>query len=66
MEQFSGKTVTRIPIQDQLTDYEVMFESARRLPEAIRQLEEIGLDVVARDDLGQPDHNPCERGPFDL
>lgn len=47
--KLGGKTVTRLLSEDQQADYQVMFENTRRVREALRQLEEIGLDIVERD-----------------
>ncbi len=45
----SNKTVTRLLGDEQLHDYQDLFDNHRRLKELVRQLEDLSLSVVERD-----------------
>jgi hypothetical protein len=45
----SAKTVTHLLSEEQLTDYQALFDNHRRLKELVRELEELSLNVVAGD-----------------
>ncbi len=51
--KIDGKTVTRLLSEEQLADYQVMFDNRRRLKELVSQLEQLGLEVVEHDDRWQ-------------
>lgn len=46
----AGKTVTRLLSEDQLTDYQELFDNHRRLKELVHELEELSLAIVERDE----------------
>jgi hypothetical protein len=48
-----GKTVTRLLSEEQLSDYQVMFDNRRRLKELIAELEAMGLDIIEHDERWQ-------------
>ena len=45
----ANKTVTRLLSEDQLADYEVLFENHRRLKALVHDLEDLSLDIVDAD-----------------
>ena len=45
----SGKTVTRLLSEDQMVDYQALFDNHRRLKELVRELEELSLAIVETD-----------------
>lgn len=45
----ASKTVTRLLSEEQLGDYEVLFENHRRLKQLVRELEELSLAIVDAD-----------------
>jgi hypothetical protein len=45
----NNKTVTRLLSQDQLADYQVLFENHRRLKALVKELEELSLAIVDAD-----------------
>src|SRR5487761_1849703 len=45
----AGKTVTRLLSEDQLDDYEKLFNNHRRLKRLVHELEELSLAIVERD-----------------
>lgn len=45
----AGKTVTRLLREDQLHDYQDLFDNHRRLKELVHELEALGLAVVEAD-----------------
>jgi hypothetical protein len=49
-----GKTVTRLLSEDQLADYQALFDNHRRMRALLAELEEIGLALV-ESDLRWPD-----------
>jgi hypothetical protein len=52
--KIDGKTVTRLLSDDELASCQVMFENKRRLKELTSELEQIGLEILERDDRRQP------------
>ena len=44
-----GKTITRLLSEQQLADYQTLLDNRRRLRELLRQLDQLGLDIVERD-----------------
>ena len=47
--KITGKTVTRLLSEDQLDDYQVLFDNHRRLKELVHELEDLGLAIVDAD-----------------
>jgi hypothetical protein len=47
--KLAGKTVTRLLSEDQLDDYQALFDNHRRLKELVHELEELSLDIVDTD-----------------
>jgi len=45
----SGKTVTRLLTEEQLDDYQALFDNHRRLKELVHELEDLSLEIVERD-----------------
>jgi hypothetical protein len=45
----AGKTVTRLLSEDQLEDYQRLFDDHRRLKALVHELEELSLAIVERD-----------------
>jgi hypothetical protein len=45
----ANKTVTRLLSEDQLADYQVLFDNHRRLKSLLRELEQLSLAVVDTD-----------------
>jgi Family of unknown function (DUF6788) len=45
----AGKTVTRLLSQDQLDDYQALFDNHRRLKELVHEIEELSVAIVERD-----------------
>lgn len=45
----SGKTVTRLLSDDQMDNYQALFDNHRRLKALVHELEELSLAVVERD-----------------
>jgi hypothetical protein len=45
----AGKTVTRLLSEEQMVDYEAMFENERRLRALLHELEELGLEMAEED-----------------
>ena len=45
----AGKTVTRLLSDDQIADYQALFDNHRRLKQLLHELEELGLAIVERD-----------------
>lgn len=45
----AGKTVTRLLSEDQMADYQVLFDNHRRLKELVHDLEELSLALVEGD-----------------
>jgi hypothetical protein len=45
----AGKTVTRLLSDDQLADYQALFDNHRRLKQLLHELEELSLAIVDRD-----------------
>jgi hypothetical protein len=45
----SGKTVTRLLTEDQLDEYQALFDNHRRLKELVHELEDLSLEIVERD-----------------
>jgi hypothetical protein len=45
----ANKTVTRLLGEEQLDDYQALFDNHRRMKELVRQLEDLSLAVVERD-----------------
>jgi hypothetical protein len=47
--KLAGKTVTRLLSQEQLDDYQPLFDNHRRLKQLVHQLEALSLDIVEND-----------------
>jgi hypothetical protein len=47
--KLTGKTVTRLLSEDQLVDYQVLFDNHRRLKELVHQLEDLSVALVDAD-----------------
>jgi hypothetical protein len=47
--KLAGKTVTRLLSEEQLPDYQVLFDNHRRLKELVHELEELSLAIVDAD-----------------
>ena len=47
--KIAGKTVTRLLSEEQLDDYQVLFDNHRRLKELVRELEDLSLAIVDAD-----------------
>lgn len=47
--KLSGKTVTRLLSEDQLADYQVLFDNHRRLKELVHELEDLSVAIVDAD-----------------
>lgn len=45
----ANKTVTRLLSEDQLADYQVLFDNHRRLKALVHELEALSLDIVDND-----------------
>lgn len=45
----ANKTVTRLLSEDQLADYQALFDNHRRLKELVHELEELSLEIVDTD-----------------
>lgn len=45
----AGKTVTRLLSEEQLEDYQALFDNHRRLKELVRELEQLSLEMVEDD-----------------
>jgi hypothetical protein len=44
-----GKTVTRLLSEEQLADYQALFDNHRKLKELVRQLEDLTLEIIDHD-----------------
>jgi hypothetical protein len=47
--KLAGKTVTRLLSEDQLEDYQVLFDNHRRLKELVHELEGLSLAIIDAD-----------------
>jgi hypothetical protein len=47
--KLGGKTVTRLLSEEQLGDYQEMFDNHRRLKELVHEIEELSVAIVERD-----------------
>lgn len=47
--KIAGKTVTRLLSEEQLADYQALFDNHRRLKELVHELEELSVDIIERD-----------------
>ncbi|HEX4127005.1 MAG TPA: DUF6788 family protein [Acidimicrobiales bacterium] len=47
--KLAGKTLTRLLSEDQLDDYQVLFENHRRLKKLVGELEDLSLSIVDAD-----------------
>ena len=45
----AGKTVTRLLSEDQLDEYQVLFDNHHRLKELVRELEDLSLSIIDTD-----------------
>ena len=45
----NGKTVTRLLSDDQMRDYQALFDNHRRLKELVHEMEQFSLEVVETD-----------------
>lgn len=45
----AGKTVTRLLSEDQMADYQELFDNHRRLKELVHEMEKLSLDIVEQD-----------------
>lgn len=45
----NNKTVTRLLSEDQLVDYQILFDNHRRLKALVKELEELSLAIVDAD-----------------
>lgn len=49
-----AKTVTRILSDDELAEYQPLFDNARKLRALVSQLQDLTLQIVEADDAGSP------------
>jgi hypothetical protein len=45
----AGKTITRLLRDDQMADYQALFDNRRRLNQLLHELEELSLAIIERD-----------------
>jgi hypothetical protein len=45
----AGKTVTRLLSDDQMADYQALFDNHRRVKQLLHELEELSLAIIERD-----------------
>ncbi len=65
----AGKTVTKLLTDEQLDDYQELFDNHRRLRDLVQQLEELGLEIIEEDrrweqrrDVGDESLTPISHG----
>jgi hypothetical protein len=60
-----GRTVTRVLSEEQLADYQPLFENSRRLRELVAELHHLTLEIIEADlrRRGRPDRSTARSQP---
>ena len=56
--KLAGKTVTRLLSEEQLADYQILFDNHRRLKELVHELEDLAVAIVDTDRAGNAEMTP--------